>query len=97
MSAHPYDEFLNRVVRALCPLCGEKMSDDGCDSNAVWVNEHGYFVEWYGDEHSYPHQTMACRSHHHFKVVDGKFGRHIEELDGVSRGWVLHDLEGIGR
>jgi len=95
---HPIDktvspeEFNARMTRALCPLCHEGMSDDGCNSNCVYVDHEGVLWEYYGGAWKYGHQTVACGNHHHFTVKDAKIADHIPRLDGVLRGWVLHDF-----
>ena len=88
-----FADFDEKVSRATCPLCRSPMSDDGCDSNLVYQDPTGVLWEWYAGPWRYGHQTVACRNHHHFAVTDGKFSDHLSNLDGITRGWVLHDLK----
>ena len=92
-----YNEFIPTVKRSLCPICSEPISDDGCDSNLIYIDKDGVLWEYYSEPWRYRNQTVACRGKHHFRVNDGRLDKHIDELDGIGRGWILHDLEGIGK
>jgi len=97
MNKNPYELFLETVTRALCPLCEKRISDDGNDSNAVWIDKEGLLWEWYQDQHPYPHQTVACRNRHVFRVIDQRLSTSISELEGQDRAWILHDIYGVGK
>lgn len=92
-----YAEFIEKVKDVPCPICGAIISDDGRNSNMVYQDESGILYEYYNGVLLYPHETAACNNHHHFKVVNNRLDKHIEELDGVSPGWILHDIMGIGK
>lgn len=92
-----YDDFIANIKPAPCPICQERLSDDGCNSNMVFIDSENYLHEWYFKDLAYPHETVACASHHHFLVKDFKLSDHIKELDGISRGWVMYQFYGIGK
>jgi hypothetical protein len=84
-----YDQFIAEALCPLCPICKLGMSDDGHQSNPVFLH-YGQLCIWYGGVVPYPHATVNCNGYsngttgHCFSASSGRVGDHLAEFDYTS-------------